>query len=67
MRSVIFNVFPEQLKATLKDVPPSLLYDVLHDPNYRREWDAHMIEGFEIGYLNPNNDVGYYARELMKT
>ncbi|XP_060528205.1 START domain-containing protein 10-like isoform X2 [Cylas formicarius] len=37
------------------------LFDVLHDPDYRKEWDEHMLISTEIGYLNPNNDVGYYA------
>ena len=45
------------------DVPASVLYDVLHDPDYRRTWDKFMMEAEEIGYLNPNNSVSYYARE----
>ncbi|KAF7273576.1 hypothetical protein GWI33_013714 [Rhynchophorus ferrugineus] len=37
------------------------MFDVLHDPDYRKEWDEHMMASIEIGFLNPNNDVGYYA------
>lgn len=50
-----------KLHAVYKDVSPSLLFDVLMDPLYRKTWDVHMIESYDIGCLNPNNDVGYYA------
>uniref|UniRef100_T1IMT8 START domain-containing protein 10 n=1 Tax=Strigamia maritima TaxID=126957 RepID=T1IMT8_STRMM len=50
-----------KLKTTFKDVRASLVYDVLHDPNYRKIWDKHMLESYDIGCLNPNNDIGYYA------
>lgn len=42
------------------------LYDVLHDPDYRRVWDTNCLESLEIGLLNVNNDVGYYASELKR-
>lgn len=49
----IYTVFP--------DISSEILYDVLHDPDYRKVWDTHMLESLEIGLLNVNNDVGYYA------
>ena len=54
-----------QLKTVYTDVPASVLYDVLHDPDYRRTWDKFMMEAQESGYLNPNNSVSYYACECM--
>lgn len=39
------------------------LLKVLHDPDYRKVWDSTMLASEEIGILNVNNDVGYYASE----
>lgn len=47
--------------TVFSDVEPPVLYDVLHDPDYRKEWDTHMLCSEDIGFLNINNDVGYYA------
>jgi len=47
--------------ATLKDIPAALVYDVLHDPDYRKDWDNNMAEGYNIAILDAHNDVGYYA------
>jgi hypothetical protein len=53
-----------QIRTMFAEVIPQQLYDVLHDPDYRKVWDQHMIESHDIGCLNPNNDVGYYASKF---
>lgn len=54
-----------KIHTVLRNISPSTIFDVLHDPEYRKEWDEHMLASIEIGYLNPNNDVGYYACKLV--
>jgi len=50
-----------KLRTSYTDIDCGTMYDVLHDPDYRKVWDKHMIDAYDIGCLNPNNDVGYYA------
>jgi len=50
-----------RLKTVFPDVSADTLYDVLHDPVYRKTWDKHMLSSCELGVLNPNNDLSYYA------
>jgi len=50
-----------KLHAILKEVEAGVLYDVLHDPEYRAEWDDNMVEGFNIEQIDATNDVGYYS------
>jgi len=50
-----------RMRTVLKDVNADTLYDVLHDPVYRKSWDKNMVESRELGCLNPNNDISYYA------
>ena len=50
-----------RLKTVFPDVPADTLYDVLHDPVFRKTWDKHMLSSCELGVLNPNNDLSYYA------
>ena len=53
-------------KAEFSDVPASLLYNVLHDGEYRSQWDDRMIEGYEICYVTPFSDIGYYSVKSPK-
>lgn len=50
-----------KINSRFEDIEPDCVFDVLLDPDYRKEWDSHMLESFDIGNFNVNNDVGYYA------
>jgi len=50
-----------RVKTKFSDVQAPVLYDVLQDPLYRKHWDKFMMESYEIGHLNPNNNIFYYA------
>jgi hypothetical protein len=54
-----FNII--KIKADFNDVSASTLYNVLHDADYRSQWDDRMIEGFEICSVSLNSDIGYYS------
>ena len=45
----------------LKNIPALVLYECIHDPDYRRTWDDRMIEGFLIEQFDECNDIGYYS------
>jgi StAR-related lipid transfer protein 10 len=45
----------------MADVEAHVMYDVLHDHNYRKVWDDNMLSGIVIEQLNATNEVGYYA------
>ena len=50
-----------QIRGLYDDVKVSTLYDVLHDPVYRKTWDPSILEGEEICRIDASNDIGYYA------
>lgn len=50
-----------RVQMEIKDVSAATMYDVLHDGDYRKEWDKTMSESRDIASLSPNADVGYYA------
>uniref|UniRef100_A0A0B6ZJ74 START domain-containing protein 10 n=1 Tax=Arion vulgaris TaxID=1028688 RepID=A0A0B6ZJ74_9EUPU len=50
-----------KVRGIFTDIDAATLYDVLHDPEYRKTWDPAMLEGAELCVINPNNDIGYYA------
>ena len=54
-----------QVVAKFNDVSCSLMYDVLHDGDYRRCWDENMVECYEICQLDRYNDIGYYSSKLL--
>lgn len=35
------------------------------DTEYRLNWDKHMLRTVPIGFLNPNNDICYYASRFL--
>ena len=64
-KRVSFILLLFQIKTTFPDVPASVVYDVLHDQEYRSYWDKYCLEVKDIGHLNPNNTVCYYASKSI--
>ena len=50
----------------LENVTLDCLYDVLHDPDYRRVWDKDMTDSFDVCKLNDNTIVGWYGAKMPK-
>lgn len=45
----------------IKDVSAATMYDVLHDSQYRKNWDPTMEDSYDIARLSANADIGYYS------
>jgi len=50
-----------QIQGVFSDVTAETMYDVIHDPVYRKTWDTQIIEGYDICRVNANSDIGYYS------
>jgi len=57
-------ILPVRVQVAFPDLDPETLYDILHDHQYRKEWDTHMIEGIVITQLDAHNEVGYYSAKM---
>lgn len=44
-----------------KEISCELLYDMLQDANFRREWDDYRADAFCIAMLDHFTEIGYYA------
>lgn len=47
--------------SEFSDVPADILYDTLHDPDFRSEWDKTTIEGYEICRIDGYNVIEYFG------
>jgi len=50
-----------QIRGVYDDVTAADVYDVLHDPRYRKTWDPNIAAGREICRINQGSEIGYYA------
>eukprot|EP01060_Flectonema_neradi_P003809 TRINITY_DN1248_c1_g2_i1.p1 TRINITY_DN1248_c1_g2~~TRINITY_DN1248_c1_g2_i1.p1 ORF type:complete len:372 (+),score=91.22 TRINITY_DN1248_c1_g2_i1:43-1158(+) len=50
--------------AVFDETTPEVMYNVLHDADYRPVWDTSMGAGYNICRLDSNNDLGYYMLKL---
>lgn len=52
-----------QCRIDIPDVAAGTVYDVLHDGEYRCQWDTNVIACHDIARVAANANVGYYACE----
>ncbi|CAF1013010.1 unnamed protein product [Rotaria sordida] len=50
-----------RVQSDFSDISADLLYDVIHDGQYRSIWDTNMLEGYELCAVLHNSDIGYYS------
>jgi len=55
-----------KIRGAYDDITAAILYDVIHDPFYRKLWDPNILEGKEICRVNDTSDIGYYAMALPR-
>lgn len=44
-----------------------MLYDMIHDHEFRLSWDENMLKGKTIEELDFHNTVGYYAVKVLSS
>lgn len=52
--------------ATYDNCPPEVMYDMLHDPVYRVQWDESRVDSYKVTQLNANNEIGVYVAKLVR-
>lgn len=55
-----------KIRGIYTDITAEVMYDVIHDPVYRKSWDPNILEGTEICRISDNSDIGYYAMQLPR-
>jgi len=61
------DIYPVRVATSFPDITPETLYDVLHDHEYRKEWDKNMTEGKVIQLIDQRNEIGYYSAKGVLT
>lgn len=57
-----FNKIKIKTKLKLK---AEKIYEMLHDHEYRKEWDSNMIDGKVIENPTENTEIGYYSIKIF--
>uniref|UniRef100_A0A8B9UZY8 START domain-containing protein 10 n=1 Tax=Anas zonorhyncha TaxID=75864 RepID=A0A8B9UZY8_9AVES len=53
-------------RIDIPEVAAGTVYDVLHDAEYRRQWDTNVIASHDIARVAANANVSYYAWRCPK-